>query len=49
MHIKRLELVDGVMFVTLGSILHPQDGCASYAVYDNGTFALKKLNRENDA
>ena len=43
-HIKRLELVDGVMFVNPGSTSIPKDGCASYAVYDNGTFALKKLD-----
>ena len=43
-HIKRLELVDGVMFVNPGSTSIPKDGCASYAVYDNGTFALKTLD-----
>ena len=45
-HIKRLELVDGVMFVNPGSTSIPKDGCASYAVYDNGTFALKALDGE---
>lgn len=43
-HIKRLELVDDVMYVNPGSTSIPKDGCASYAVYDNGTFALKKLD-----
>ena len=45
-HIKRLELVDGVMFVNPGSTSIPKDGCASYAVYENGTFALKALDGE---
>lgn len=45
-HIKRLELVDDVMYVNPGSTSIPKDGCASYAVYDNGTFALKKLDGE---
>lgn len=45
-HIKRLELVDGVMFVNPGSTSIPKDGCASYAVYENGTFALKTLDGE---
>lgn len=43
-HIKRLELVDDVMYVNPGSTSIPKDGCASYAVYDNGTFALKTLD-----
>ena len=43
-HLKRLELVDDVMYVNPGSTSIPKDGCASYAVYDNGTFALKKLD-----
>ena len=43
-HIKRLELVDDVMYVTPGSTSIPKDGCASYAVYENGAFALKKLD-----
>ena len=45
-HIKRLELVDGVMFVNPGSTSIPKDGAASYAVYENGAFALKSLNGE---
>ena len=45
-HIKRLELVDGVMFVNPGSTSIPKDGCASYAVYENGVFALKMLDGE---
>ena len=32
------------MFVNPGSTSIPKDGCASYAVYDNGTFALKALD-----
>ena len=45
-HIKRLELVDDVMYVNPGSTSIPKDGCASYAVYENGTFALKTLDGE---
>ena len=45
-HIKRLELIDGMMFVNPGSTSIPKDGCASYAVYENGMFALKTLNGE---
>ena len=45
-HIKRLEFVDGVMFVNPGSTSIPKDGAASYAVYENGAFALKSLNGE---
>ena len=37
-------LVDDVMYVNPGSTSIPKDGCASYAVYDNGTFALKTLD-----
>ena len=40
-HIKRLELVDAVMYVNPGSTPIPKAGCASSAVYDNGTFALQ--------
>ena len=39
-HIKR------VMYVNPGSTSIPKDGCASYAVYENGTFALKTLDGE---
>ena len=43
---KRRELVDGEMIVTPGSTSIPQDGCASYAVYEDGMFALKTLDGE---
>ena len=45
-HVKRLELREGLLLVNPGSTSIPKDGCASYAVYDNGAFALKTLEGE---
>ena len=45
-HVKRLEQVDDILFVNPGSASIPKDGCASYAVYENGVFALKTLAGE---
>ncbi len=45
-HVKRLEQVDGVLYVNPGSISIPKDGSASYATYENGVFALKTLAGE---
>lgn len=43
-HVKTLDERDGVLFVNPGSTSIPKDGCAGYAVYEHGTFALKDMN-----
>lgn len=45
-HVKTLDERDGVLFVNPGSTSIPKDGCASYAVYERGTFTLKTLAGE---
>lgn len=42
-HIKTLEQRDGILFVNPGSPSLPKDDTPSYAVYENGRFALKDL------
>ena len=43
-HVKTLEERDGVLYVNPGSASIPKDGCASYATYEQGVFALKALD-----
>lgn len=43
-HVKQLEEKTGVLLVNPGSISIPKDGSHSYAVYEDGTFALKTLD-----
>lgn len=43
-HIKTLDLHEGVLRVNPGSTSLPKDGSTSYAVYENGEFALKDLD-----
>ena len=45
-HIKRLEMIDDVLYVNPGSISIPKDGVASYAVYKDGIFILKSMAGE---
>ena len=45
-HVKRLEQVDGILFVNPGSTSIPKDGSASYAVLEDGMFTLKTLEGE---
>ncbi len=45
-HVKQLEMKAGVLLVNPGSTSIPKDGCASYATYDAGRFALKNLDGE---
>ncbi len=45
-HIKRLEMIDDVIYVNPGSTSIPKDGCASYAVYEDNRFVLKTLEGE---
>ena len=42
-HIKVLEKKGNVIFVNPGSVGIPKDDCAGYALYENGTVILKKL------
>lgn len=42
-HVKTLDQRQGVLFVNPGSISIPKDGSASYAMYNDGIFALKTL------
>lgn len=42
-HVKVLEKREGVLHVNPGSTSIPKDGTSSYAVYENGVFALKTL------
>ena len=42
-HVKEIAERDGVLFVNPGSVSLPKDGSNSYAVYENGEFALKEL------
>ena len=42
-HVKEIASRDGVLFVNPGSVSLPKDGSNSYAVYENGTFELRKL------
>lgn len=43
-HVKVLEQRGDILFVNPGSAGLPKDDCASYAVYEDGTVALKKLD-----
>lgn len=43
-HVKMLEERAGVLFVNPGSTSIPKDGSASYAVFEQGAFALKALD-----
>lgn len=43
-HVKLLEERSGILVVNPGSVSIPKDGSASYAVYENGAFALKTLD-----
>lgn len=42
-HVKGLDVRAGVLFVNPGSTSLPKDDLASYAVYEDGAFALKDL------
>ena len=42
-HIKTLVERDGILYVNPGSPSIPKDGCASFAVYENGSFTLREL------
>lgn len=45
-HIKGIEERGGITFVNPGSVSLPKDGTNSYAVYEDGRFALKELHAE---
>ena len=42
--VKEIAERDGILFVNPGSVSLPKDGSNSYAIYENGEFALKKLS-----
>ena len=42
-HVKEIASRDGVLFVNPGSVSLPKDGSNSYAIYESGTFELRKL------
>ena len=42
-HIKVLEKKGNVIFVNPGSVGIPKDDCGGYAIYENGSVLLKKL------
>lgn len=43
-HVKSLEARDGALLCNPGSVSLPKDGSRSYAVYENGVVALKRLD-----
>lgn len=43
-HVKTHEERDGILYVNPGSVSIPKDGSHSYAVYEDGAFALKTLS-----
>ena len=45
-HVKQLHVQDGTLVLNPGSVSIPKDGTHSYAVYEDGTFALKTLDGE---
>ena len=42
-HVKEIAERDSVLFVNPGSVSLPKDGSNSYAIYENGEFALREL------
>lgn len=42
-HIKKLERKGNIIFVNPGSVGIPKDDCAGYAIYENGTVTLHRL------
>lgn len=42
-HVKTLVERDGTLYVNPGSPSIPKDGCASFAVYEDGSFTLRAL------
>lgn len=46
-HIWRAETIDGIRYINPGSVSLPKNGNPpTYAVYENGTFAIKTLDGE---